>query len=65
MIGFNSPKYDLNSIKTCLQPVPVKERDIDPSVIKKLNQFVSFNFGENEPLDIMNFLGGARSLIHS
>ena len=31
-------------------------------VIKKANQFVSFNFGDVQLLHIMNFLGGATSL---
>ena len=37
-------------------------RDIEPMVIKKANQFVSFKFGSIQLLDIMNFLGGATSL---
>ena len=40
----------------------VNERDIEPTVIKKVNQFISFNFGDFQPLDIMNFLGGATGL---
>ena len=37
---------------------------MEPTVIKKTNQFVSFKFGVGEVqlLDIMNFLGGATSL---
>ena len=31
-------------------------------IIKKVNQFISFNFGDIQLLDIMNFLGGATSL---
>ena len=40
----------------------VNERDIEPTVIKKANQFVSFKFGDIQLLDIMNFLGGATNL---
>ena len=35
---------------------------MEPTVIKKANQFVSFKFGDVLLLDIMNFLGGATSL---
>ena len=35
---------------------------MEPIVIKKANQFVSFKFGDVQLLDIMNFLGGATSL---
>ena len=62
MFGFNSAKYDLNLIKSYLLPTLVNKRDIEPTVIKKANQFISFNFGDIQLLDIMNFLGGARSL---
>ena len=43
-------------------PILVNDRDIEPTVIKKANQFVSFRFGDIQLLDIMNFLGGASSL---
>ena len=59
---FNSAKYDINLIKSYLLPILVNERDIEPTVIKKANQFVSFKFGDIQLLDIMNFLGGATSL---
>ena len=58
----NSAKYDLNLIKSYLLPILVNERDIEPTVIKKANQFISFKFGDNQLSDIMNFLGGATSL---
>ena len=35
---------------------------MEPTVIKKANQFVSFKFGDVQLLDILNFLGGATSL---
>ena len=61
VFGLNSAKHDLNSIKSYLFPILVNERDIEPTVIKKANQFISFKFGENQLLIIMNFLGGATS----
>ena len=62
MFGFNSAKYDLNLIKSYLLPILVNERDIEPTVIKEANQFISFKFGDVQLLDIMNFHGGATSL---
>ena len=62
MFGFNSAKYDLNLIKSYLLPILINERDIEPTVIKKANQFISFKFGDIQLLDIMNFLGGATNL---
>ena len=62
VFGFNSAKYDINLIKSYLLPILVNERDIEPTVIKKANQFVSFKFGDIQLLDIVNFLGGATSL---
>ena len=60
--GFNSANYDINQIKSYLLPILVNEQDIEPTVIQKANQFVSFKFGDIKLLDIMNFLGGATSL---
>ena len=37
VFGFSCAKYDLNSIKSYLLPIPVNERDIEPTVIKKAN----------------------------
>ena len=62
VFGFNSAKYDINLIKSYLLPILVNDRDIEPTVIKEANQFVSFKFGDIQLLDIMNFLGGATSL---
>ena len=62
VFGFNSAKYDSNLIKSFLLPILVNERDIEPTVIKKVNQFVFFKFGDKQLLDIVNFLGGATSL---
>ena len=60
--GFNSAKYDLKLIKSCLLPILVNERDIEPTVIKEANQFISFKFGDIQLLDMKNLLGGATSL---
>ena len=62
VFGFNSAKYDIHLIKSYLLPILVNERQIEPAVIKKANQFVSFKFGDVQLLDIMNFLGEATSL---
>ena len=62
VFGFNTAKYDLNLIKSFLLPILINELDIEPTVIMKANQFISFKFGDFQLLDIMNFLGGATSL---
>ena len=62
VFGFNSAKYDINLIKSYLLPILINERIMEPTVIKKANQFVSFKSGDVQLLDIMNFLGGAKSL---
>ena len=61
VFGFNSAKYDINLIKSYLLPILINERDIEATVIKKANQFISFKFGDIQLLDIMNLLGGATS----
>ena len=58
----NSGKNDLNLIKSYLLPYLIHERDVQPTVIKKANHFVSLKFGDLQFLDILNFLGGATSL---
>ena len=62
VFGFESAKYDINLIKSYLLPYLVYERDIEPTVRKKANQFVSFNFGGIQLLEIMKFLANATSL---
>ena len=62
LFAFNSAKYDINLIKSYLLPFLINERNMEPIVIKRANQFVSFKFGDVQLLDIMNFLGGATSL---
>ena len=56
VLGLNSAKYDINLIKSYLLPILINERNMEPIVIKKANQFVSFNIGDVQLLDIMNFL---------
>ena len=48
---FNSAKYDINLIKSYLLPILVNERVIEPTVIKKANQFVFFS-----SLETFNYL---------
>ena len=59
---FISAKYDIILIKSYLLPIHVNERDIEPTVIKKANHFVSFKFGDIQLLDIMKLFGGATRL---
>ena len=62
VFGFNSAKYDLNLLKDFLLPILVNQRDIEPTVIKKTNQFISFKSSDVQLLDILFFLGGATNL---
>ena len=62
VFGFNSAKYDINLIISCLLPILINEMKKEPIVIEKANQLVSFKIGDVQLLDIMNFLGGATSL---
>ena len=62
VFGFYSAKCDINLIKSYLLPILINEKNMEPTVIKKANQFVSFKFGDVQLLDIMIFLGGATSL---
>ena len=62
VFGFNSAKYDINLIKSYLSPILINERNMEPTVIKKANQIVSFKIGDVQLLDFMNFLGGATIL---
>ena len=62
MFVFNSAKYDVIMIKSYLLHILVNDRNMEPTVIKKANQFVSFKFGDVQLLDIMNCLGEATSL---
>ena len=62
VFGFNSGRYDLNLIKSYLIPYFINDKEAEPMVIKKANDFISFKFGDIQFLDIMKFLGGATSL---
>ena len=62
VFAFSSAKYDINLIKSYLMPFFVNEQKIEPTVIKKANQFVSFKFCDVQLLDILNFFGGATSI---
>ena len=62
VIGLKSAKHDINLIKSYLLTILVNEQDIEPTVLKEANQFLSFKFGDIHLLDIMNFLGVATSL---
>ena len=62
IFGFNGAKYDLNLIESYLLPLLVNERNIEPSVIEKANQFMSSKFSDNQLVNNVKFLGGARSL---
>ena len=59
---FNTANYDINLNKSYLVPILIHERNMEPSVTKKANQFVSFKIGDFQLPYIMNFLGGATSL---
>ena len=62
IFGFNSAKCDPNLINSFLLPNLVNERNNEPTVIGKANQFISFELGDIQLLDNMNFLGVATSL---
>ena len=62
VFGFNRAKHALNLIKSYSLPILVKERDIEPTVVKKANQFVTFKFGHIQLPDSMALLGGATKL---
>ena len=61
VVGFNRANSDLNLIKSHLLPIHVNERDIEPTVIRKSNQFIFFKIGEVHFFDIMIFLPGGTS----
>ena len=44
VFGFNCGNYDIKLIKSYLLPILINERNKEPTVIKKANQFVMFNF---------------------
>ena len=60
-VWFQQCKKNPNLIKSYFLASLVNERDIEPTVIKKTNQFISFKINDIQLLDIKNFLGGATS----
>ena len=62
VFGFNSGRCDPNLIRSYLIPYLINEREAEPMVIKKANDFISFKFGEIQFLDFMKILSGATSL---
>ena len=44
VFGFNSGRYDPNLIKSYLIPFWINDKEAEPMVIKKANDFISFKF---------------------
>ena len=57
--AFNSAMYDITLIRSYLLTTLVNDRDNEPTVIKKPNQFVSPEFNNVQLLDNLNILEGA------
>ena len=55
VFGSNSAKSDLNLIKSSLLPVLANERNVEPTVSKKANQFLLFKFSGTHQLDFFEF----------
>ena len=64
VFGFKSGRHGLNLKKSYLIPSLVNEKDIEPLVIQKANDFVSFKLGNLQLLDILNFLGVPTTFRH-
>ena len=62
VFGFKSKKYHNSLLKSYLLPLLVKGWKFELILIKNANQFVPFKFGDVQLLDVLNFLGGDRSL---
>ena len=62
VFGFNSGRYDPNLIKSYLVPHLICDKEIEQTVIKKANDFISFKIGDTQLLEILKFLGGATTL---
>ena len=60
---FNNAKYDLTLIKSYLFSIFVDEQDLEYTVIAKADQFISFMYGDNQLVDILNFHAGHQVLI--
>ena len=63
VLGCNSAKFDLNLIKSYSLTIFDNEQDIDPTVIKKVSQFISLKFVDIQLLHILKFRGEATSLV--
>ena len=61
--GFRSGKYDSNLNNSYFLPIFINEREFEPVVFKKSNEKISCNFGVIQLLDLLNFFGGAPSLV--
>ena len=61
VFGINIGRYDLNLIKRYLILYLINDKEAEPMVIKKFNNFISFKFGDIQFLDIMKILGGSTS----
>ena len=61
LTGVKSVRYDLKFIKSFLIPYLIYDEEIEPTVIKKANDFISFKFGGDQFLDIVKFLGGTKT----
>ena len=55
---FNCGRYDLQFIKSYLNPYLINRKEFEHSVMKKANDFVSFKFGDVQLLDLMKFFSG-------
>ena len=62
VFGFSGSRYDLNLIKSCLIPILINEKNLEPRVMKKTNQFIALKFGNVQLLGILNFFSGATTL---
>ena len=60
--ALKTAKNGIILVKSYLLSLPVIERVIEPLVIQKPNQFVSFSFGNAQFLDLLGFLGRTTSL---
>ena len=58
VFGFNNRRCDLNLINSCLIPYLIFNKEIEPAVNKKANDFISFKFGDVQFLDILKLLEG-------
>ena len=57
LFGFNSGRYDLNLIKRYLISYLINDKEAEPMVIKRANNFIYLKFRDIQFLDIMKFLG--------